>query len=42
MLKEAYPKGPCTQIVDTLALKESLFGYFGAKHLLFGYMDPRG
>ena len=25
------PKGPCTQIVDTLALKSSLFEYFGAK-----------
>ena len=26
-----YPKAPCTQIVYTLALKQSLCWYFGAK-----------
>ena len=26
----------------TLALKWSLFGYFGAYVYLFGYMDPQG
>ena len=25
------PKGPCAQIVYTLALKKSLYRYFGAK-----------
>ena len=36
------PKGPCTQIVYTLALKSWLFRYIGAKYILFGYMDPSG
>ena len=34
------PEGPCAQIVYTLALKYSLYGYIGPKYILFGYMDP--
>ena len=34
------PKGPCTQIVYTLAPKYLYRDYFKAKVYLFGYMDP--
>ena len=36
------PKGPCTQIVYTLAPKSPNRDYFKAKVCLFGYMDPQG
>ena len=36
------PKGPCTQIVYTLAPKYLYRDYFEAKVYLFGYMDPQG
>ena len=35
------PKGPCSQVVCTSALKYSPERYFwGPKSVLFGYMDP--
>ena len=34
------PKGPCSQIVYTLAPKYPNRDYFRAKVYLFGYMDP--
>ena len=37
-----YPKGPCTQIVYTLAPKHLYRDYFKAKVYLFGCMDPWG
>ena len=37
------PKGPCTQIAYTLALKYSLYRYIGPKvYIIFGYMAPWG
>ena len=41
-LKNKNPKGPCAQIVDTLAPRCLYRDYFKAKvyYILFGYMDP--
>ena len=36
------PKGPCTQIVDTLALMSSLYTYFGAKVYTIWVHGPLG
>ena len=35
-----FPKGPCTQIVYTLAPKYFYRDHFKAKVYLFGHMDP--
>ena len=37
-----FPKGPCTQIVYTLALKESLYRYIGAKLYTIWVHGPLG
>ena len=42
-LKHKNPKGPCTQIVHTLAPKYLYLGTtLRPKYILFGYMDPWG
>ena len=41
-LVSASPKGPCTQIVDTLVLVYFLYRYFGAKVYTFGVHGPLG
>ena len=40
--REVYPKGPCTQIVYTLALKYSLYGYIGPKVCTIWVHGPLG
>ena len=35
-----YPRGACTQMVYTLALKYSYIGTLGPKYVPVGYMDP--
>ena len=42
LYKRFTPKGPCTQIVYTLALRYFLYRYIGPKVYTIGYMDPKG
>ena len=41
-VSELIPKGPCTLIAYTLALKYLYRDYFKAKVSTYGYMDPGG
>ena len=37
-IMKKHPKGPCTQVANTLALKYPAIGTLGPKYILFGYM----
>ena len=42
-IRNPIPKGTCTQLVYTLALKQSLLRYVGAvNYILFAHLDPVG